>query len=457
MPSATAAGQHAPDLEKYLKSLKGLPLESSIERLISQPDSLLKRRQIRGSECCAIATAHILLQVVARGKWQDVDGLLEVVCATGRRLVEAQPTELVVANIVRRVLALIRDEAAEDRNEPSSEPPSVAPMSPVVDATPPTQSWSLPETVARQDSAGDSTTASLPPSRAGLFPSYSSSNIPKSLFHLLSASPPSDFASVPSSFRNSGTSTPTGRGGPVTNNQESTLRSEVIDGIEEILDEISQVDDQIAAQAEIQIHPGDHVLVHRLSPTIERFILRAALKRRFTVLIVAEMPRACSVPTESHAAFRKRLSAAGIDSIILRSAALTAYMPRIDKIILGVRAILANGGVVADAGAATLARAAHEAGRAVVALAGIYKLSPEHPFDEQSLIEWASPSTFVGFDDGPLVQGIEVRSAATELVPPELVDMYMTNLGTHSRDHLASLIADHYKQEDASFHLSSDK
>ncbi|RCI16689.1 hypothetical protein L249_2000 [Ophiocordyceps polyrhachis-furcata BCC 54312] len=456
MPSA-AVNQQPPNLDKYLKSLKGFPLESSIERLTSRaPDnnSLLKRRQIRGSECCAIATAHILLQVVARGKWQDVDGLLEAVYATGRRLVDAQPTELVVANIVRRVLALIRDEAAEDRNEPSSEPPSIAPMSPVVDATPPTQkSWSLPETVvARQDSVGD-----FPPSRAGLFPSYSSSNIPKSLFHLLSASPPSDFASAPSSsFRNSGTSTPTGRAGPVNNSQESTLRSEVIDGIEEILDEISQVDDQIAAQADAQIHPGDHVLVHRPSPTVQRFILRAALKRQFTVLITAEMPRPHSAPTDPHAAFAKKLSAAGINSIVLRSAASTAYMPRIDKVILGVRAILANGGVVADSGAATLARAAHQAGRAVVALAGIYKLSPEHPFDEESLIEWASPSTFVGFDDGPLVQGVEVRSAATELVPPELVDMYMTNLGTHSRDHLASLIADHYKPEDAGFHLSSD-
>ena len=33
MPSATAG--YAPDLEKYLKSLKGQPLELSIENLIS--------------------------------------------------------------------------------------------------------------------------------------------------------------------------------------------------------------------------------------------------------------------------------------------------------------------------------------------------------------------------------------------------------------------------------------
>ncbi|PHH72768.1 hypothetical protein CDD80_4265 [Ophiocordyceps camponoti-rufipedis] len=419
MPSATAG--HAPDLEKFLKSLKSQSLEAAIERLVS----LLKRRQIRGSEPCAIATAHILLQVVARAKWQDADTLLEKICVTGRRLVEAQPTELSIANIIRRVLALIRDEAAEDRNERLSEAPSEPPMTPI-DATVPSQSWSPPRTAgARQDSAAE--LASPPPSRAGLFTSYSSTSLPRTLFHLLSASPPSDvFVSMPSSFRNSGTSTPTGRG-PQANSQEQTLRSEVIDGIEEILDEISQVDDQIAAQAELQIHPGDHVLVHRLSSTVERFILRAALKRRFTVLLAAKPPRP-ALPDQSVSAFQKKLSAAGVTTIVLRSATLTAYMPRVDKMILGVRAILSNGGVVADSGAATVARAAKEAGSAVVVLAGLYKLSPDQPFDEDSLIEWASPSTFVGFDDGPLVEDIEVRTAATELVPPELIDMYMTNL-----------------------------
>ncbi|GKT44941.1 translation initiation factor eIF-2B subunit gamma [Colletotrichum spaethianum] len=99
----------AGDLERYLKTLK------------DQPSRLLKRRQIQGSELCAIATAHILLQVVAKAKWTDVDSLLEKVQQIGLRLIAAQPKELVVGNIVRRVLSLIRDEAAEDRNEDISE------------------------------------------------------------------------------------------------------------------------------------------------------------------------------------------------------------------------------------------------------------------------------------------------------------------------------------------------
>ena len=34
----------------------------------------------------------------------------------GRRLIAAQPREMVVGNIVRRVLGLIRDEAEDDRD-----------------------------------------------------------------------------------------------------------------------------------------------------------------------------------------------------------------------------------------------------------------------------------------------------------------------------------------------------
>ncbi|KJZ76824.1 hypothetical protein HIM_03701 [Hirsutella minnesotensis 3608] len=443
MPSVTPG--YAPDLEKYLKSLKGQPLQASTEKLIS----LLKRRQIRGSEPCAVATAHILLQVVAKSKWQDVEGLLDNVSGTGRRLVEAQPKELVVANMVRRVLALIRDEAAEDRNEPSSETQSEALMTPT-DTNVPHQ-WPV-STYTKQDSAGDYISNSAPPqpTRPGVISSYSSVNVPKSLFNLLSASTAGDGPLI----RNSGTSTPTSRGAQA-NSQVHALRSEVIDGIEEIKDEISQADDLIAGSAEVQIHPGDHVLVHQPSPTVERFILRAAAKRRFTVLIAAEAPQRQAGEDVHTSVFRKKLAAAGITAITIRSAGLMAYMSRVDKVVLGARAVVANGGVVTDAGAAAVARAAKEMGAGVVVLVGMYKLSPENPFDEASLIEWGDSSTFVSFADGPLVRGVEVRSAVTELVPPELVDTYITNLGTHSRDHLASLIADHYKQEDAEFHLWS--
>ncbi|KAK5992265.1 putative translation initiation factor eIF-2B subunit beta [Cladobotryum mycophilum] len=445
MPSATG---HAPDLEKYLKSLKGQPLEASVESLIS----LLKRRQIKGPEPCAIATAHILLQVVAKSKWHDVDGLLNNVSKTGRRLLEAQPNELVVGNIVRRVLGLIRDEASEDRNDGADDTASEAPTP--TDALPSAahlpHSWPASSFTKREGPGSYTSSAASPHVRPGVVSSYSSVNVAKSLFHLLSASPPTDGDVSP--FRTSGTSTPTWRG---NTSQIHALRSEIINGIEEIMDEISQVDDQIAALAEVQIHPGDYVLIHQPSVTVERFILRAAQKRKFTVLIAVEPPKKQTIQSQ-HAVFRKKLSASGITVLNVMNGGLMAYMSKVNKVIFGARAIAANGGIVADAGAAAIARAANEQGRAVVVLGGVYKLSPETPFDESSLIEWGDSSTFVSFSDGPMVSGVEIRTALTELVPPEFIDTYITNLGTHSRDHLSSLITDHYKQEDADFHIWND-
>ena len=132
MPSLQAG--YAPNLSVYLKSLKNVPLESSIENLISfvprhypscasntDKISLLKRRQIRNSRPCAMATAHLLLRVVAKFRWAHIGQLLERIQQVGQRLIEAQPREMVVGNIVRRVLGMIRDEAKEDRAEDGSD------------------------------------------------------------------------------------------------------------------------------------------------------------------------------------------------------------------------------------------------------------------------------------------------------------------------------------------------
>ncbi|KAM3474453.1 hypothetical protein MY8738_007902 [Beauveria namnaoensis] len=427
MPSVSAG--YAPDLDKLIKSLKGQPLDASVESLLS----LLKRRQIKGSEPCAIATAHILLQVVARSKWQDVDALIDNVSQVGRRLVKAQPTELAIGNIVRRVLGLIRDEAAEERHDQEDETQSEA---------------SAPAT--RTDGF------SSPKPRPQLTSTLSSAGLPKTLFHLLSASPDVDLAySDPGSpFHNSGTSTPTTWKG--THSQIHTLRSEVIDGIEEIMDEISQVDDQIAALADVQIRPGDFVLAYRPSTTVERFILRAAQKRKFTLFLAIEAP---GKPTneEPHASFRRKLIAAGIAVINIHNSGLTAYMPRVDKVILGAKAIVANGSVMATAGSAAIARAAKEHGTAVIVLSGVYKLSPANPFAEDTLIEWGDSSSFVNFANGTMVNHVEIRSALTEMVPSAFIDTYITNLGTHSRDYLSSIIADHYKHQDVNFDLVGER
>ncbi|KAI0892296.1 nagb/rpia/CoA transferase-like protein [Annulohypoxylon nitens] len=421
---APPKGGYAPDLDKFLDALKSRPVDNSVEFLIS----LLKRRQIRGSESCAIATAHVLLQVVARDRWEDVNQLIQRVQSVGRKIVAAQPHELVIGNVVKRVLGLIRDEAEEERNETGSESqPDITPsLPPAIAPAPVIEKQLRPFSIATLGSFART----------------------QSMFNLLSDP---DFIPSPSSTPKlaSNSSTPL-RHAQTTN--VSALRSEVIDGIEEIMDEIRQVDEQIQAYAEIAIHPGDYVLVYQPTKTVQKFLARAASKRKFTLFLVVD-PSVASTTEDPYASLRKSMTSGGSTVISIMNTGLTAYMTKVNKVILGARAITRTGGVIVDSGAAAIVHAAREQGRPVIILGGVYKLSPDHRVHHEGFVEWGDPSKYVNFADGAMVSQVRVRNAVAEFVPTSLINTYITNLGAHSKDHLHGIIGDHYNNEDIGIDL----
>ncbi|KAK0635884.1 hypothetical protein B0T17DRAFT_61594 [Bombardia bombarda] len=418
---APSQAAYAPSLEKLLKSLKSKSLEASIEDLIF----LLKRRQVSGDEC-ANATAHMLLQVVARSKWHDVDQLLSRIQSTGSRLAQAAPHEPVIGNIVRRVLGLIRDEASEDRNADEFMSESVSDLQ------------SLPPSAPSHTRPTGAT-----PVRPALVPTATSLAVSKSMFNLLSAAETADSPMT-------GASTPISQAQPTS---AHALRSEVIDGIEEIMDEISQADDQIAGFADIQVHPGDFILAMLPSPAVERFLLKAAAKRRFTALLASNGSYISAVGEAPYAALRKKLNAAGVNTVNLASNGLLAYMPRANKVIFGAKAVYQSGGLLVDSACCIAARAAQEYSKPVIVLSGVYKFCPFDPSEEVSKVDLGNPMTYVSYGDGPAVDALEVENAVAEYLPPELVDVYLTNLGPQTRDHLGSIISDHYKPEDMGLSL----
>ncbi|KAF7858642.1 hypothetical protein EAF04_009242 [Stromatinia cepivora] len=446
------SGGYAPNLGAYLKSLKGQPIESSIENLIS----LLKRRQIRTPRSCAIATAHLLLQVVAKQRWTDITKVLERIRKVGQRLIEAQPREMVVGNIVRRVLGMIRDEAKEDRTEDVSDSAS-------------TSQIGSPRRERFSDVGLSRLAQSSRPPLMTSHTSYAAQhNVPvqQSMFNLLSAAPSP--ASTPP-----GTSSPHGRSvldvTSLANKMASTtrdLKAEIINGIEEIIDELDQVDDQISSYAQEQISEREVILTHGTSRSVQKFLLKAAEKRKFTVVVAESYPNDHSTThftvtgmaeqdsdgdlnTET---FLKPLSAAGIIVTVITDAAVFAVMPRITKVILATHTVIANGGLVAAAGARIIARAAKFHRIPVIVVSGIYKLSPEYPFEFESLIEYGDPGNVAGFEDGEFVDKVEVDNPLFDYVSPDLVELYITNLGPHAPSYLYRIVAEHYKPEDINFH-----
>ncbi|KAK5171369.1 GCD complex subunit gcd7 [Saxophila tyrrhenica] len=480
MPAATV-GQ-TPSLTTFLKSLKTSSVESSIELLAS----LLKRRQIKNSRQCALATAQLLRRVVGAERIKDPQKLIDRIRDVGRRLVAAQPREMAVGNIVRRVLGVVREVVEEQLGDDGSgssgpstptSPTSRAPKRPMISHTfssftplshgaampydmhprPGTPGSSSPSGV---DRLADATAAAR---RPGLATSASYASIAPTNASLLSflehplgrspgATPPA-------------TSSP--RMTPVQssmelNKEKIDIKAEVIDGIKDLLDELEVVDSQIAESALDHIHSNETILTHTSSQTVQKFLATAARKRKFTVIHAEAYPNDHEA---THATILnggkkstgdddevddrwKPLTALGITVIMIPDTAVFALMSRINKVILAPHTVLANGSLLAAAGASTIALAAQAHRVPVVVLSGVYKLSPVYPFDTQELIEYGDPGKVVPFEEGEFMDKVDVVNPVYDWVDAELVSLYVTNLGGCAPSFLYRIVADHYRMED---------
>lgn len=470
-----------PGLVSFLKSLKTDSVESSIEHFVS----LLKRRQIRNSRPCAIATTQLLFRVVANFKGRDVGKLLRRIREVGQRLTAAQPREMVVGNMVRRVLGLVR-EVAEDGGDAdtnamsdigqSPQPQhdslarpslssSISTFSPLRHgATQPTDS-----SLHQAESLADSVDLSQRPPLLTSHTSYAAPSAPMmtSLFGLFSHPETPSTASTPTGYHS-----PNGKATTLTaqnlerlgdsSSKTGDLKAEVLEGIRELLDELDQSDELIAANALDHIHSNEIILTHTASTSVQKFLLAAAKKRKFTVVHAEAHPndhdathatiltgKKKDASDDSDAEDRwKPLTAAGITVVLIPDSHVFAIMSRVNKVILATHTVLANGGLVAAAGARVIAKAAKVHRTPVIVVSGVYKLSPVYPFDIEELIEYGDAGNVVPYEDGDFVDKVDVDNPLYDYVPADLVDLYITNLGGHAPSYLYRIVADHYRAED---------
>lgn len=371
---------------------------------------------------------------------------------------------MVVGNVIRRVLGLIR-EIAEDETEPDGFP---------FDAESTSQAKVQNDSVTTQLSQlgipalsplkhapiepVDSITATCPDSdpketsqqRPSLLSSqssfaFTSSQISASLLGLLSH-PDNDLVASTQASAEMRYAEKSEYQGPAALSPlpkvKQDLKADVIEGIRELLDELDQTDDLIAAFALDHIHSNEIILTHASSMTVQKFLLAAARKRKFTVVHVEAYPNDYDEAHNMILNGQKKvkdkagaederfrpLTAAGITVILIPDSAIFAIMSRVNKVILATRSVLANGGLVAAAGARIIAKAAKEHHTPVVVLSGIYKLSPVYPFDIEELIDYGNSSKTIDYGDGDLVKNVEVINPLSDYVPADLVDLYITNL-----------------------------
>ncbi|PPQ64092.1 hypothetical protein CVT24_008909 [Panaeolus cyanescens] len=317
-----------------------------------------------------------------------MEQLVEIIRAVGRRLVEAQPKEHSVGNTVRKVLHHIREEyQTATRGTTVSTTQTDISIAKFVLQGQPRKHAAIPKTESKTT---------------------------------LKENDPDD----PDSFA---------RG----------LKPVLMEAIQDVLDELETVYDNISKNAKDHIHSDEIILTLGMSKTVESFLKAAAHARNYTV-IVAE-----TAPSYDGREMAQSLSSAGISTFLVPDSSIFALMSRVNKVILGAHVILANGGMFAISGSLIAATAARAHSTPVVVCAGQFKLTPLwNLYHEYGALDFGNPNDVLGFENGDLLDKVEVVNPYYDYVQPELIDAYITNDGDHPPSSIYRLLKETYDDED---------
>ncbi|KAI9219607.1 hypothetical protein BC828DRAFT_349202 [Blastocladiella britannica] len=393
----------------------------AIESLLLQ----LRRRQLIGSHLVAERILDVMRMIVSSGKWGTVDVLIDLIKLVGGRCQLAQPTELCIGNTVRRLLAVIREECHQlvaDNPAVLLETTSLAAPKAAATGTGATAASTAAATAAAVHAAAHHHGRGT----AGRTGGGGANNGVGSVGGVFSLFPDADSEAPLDLSRIRSTNT----------------KFLFVETVNEMIDELRSLHDSIAGQSLSHIHSNEIILTCGDSTTAATFFKYAAKKRTFSVIVVE------SAPSYAGRSLAATLAASGIDTTLIPDAAAFAVMSRVNKVVLSTHAVLANGGLVATAGAEMLAAAAKHYGVPVVVVAGLYKLTPRHPFDVDALTAPAAPAAVARYADDALVRDCEVIAPTADYVPPELVSLFITNEGAFPPSYIYRLLSESFHPDD---------
>lgn len=392
----------------------------------------LRKRKIEGSKTTAKLTAELLRSVISQQRiphTNQAGALIEAIKAVGEQLIVANPVELAVGNIVRRVLHIIREE----------------------DLSLTTATIGGLSISAASDDEDDAERDNHPVLSATVVAAASRTTLrPPSLQTLLEDVPHS--AAVPHTYSSGGDSEGISKSTD-KNSRSRKLKHNVIETVNELIQDITTCHEQIAEQAVEHIHQNEVILTLGSSQTVTEFLCAAKEKKRSFRVFVAE-----GAPRYQGHILAKELVTRGLQTTIITDSAVFAMISRVNMVIVGAHAVMANGGVIAPVGLNMVALAAQRHAVPFVVLAGIHKLCPLYPHNPEVLLnELKSPSELLDFGEfsdcmdfgtgtgSPL---LHVVNPAFDYVPPKLVNLFITDTGGHNPSYMYRLIADYYSADD---------
>eukprot|EP01025_Chloroclados_australasicus_P046169 TRINITY_DN5092_c0_g1_i4.p2 TRINITY_DN5092_c0_g1~~TRINITY_DN5092_c0_g1_i4.p2 ORF type:complete len:423 (-),score=64.03 TRINITY_DN5092_c0_g1_i4:140-1408(-) len=396
----------------------------------------LKFRQVEGSLPCARRTAEIMRLLITTRKHSDGSSLLDDVRQTAVILQKAKPMEVSIGNIARRIMKLIREEMAALGEAYSGDSQNTQSM----------LTSSSQQYVERSEEA------------RGTPKMLHQRNL--SLRNLLDYS----IASQSDQENDKSKSEPNQEIRVEVTTEKKSKKTQwkgkqnVIDEVNEMFQELDNVDACICQQAVEHIHAKEVVLTLGASTTTFEFLVEARKKRDF-VVVVAEAAPLCSGHKQA-----RRLASAGIQTTVIADAAVYGMMARVNKVLVGAHAVLANGGIIGTIGTHLIALAAKQHAVPFVVLVGLQKLSPLFPHDPYMIFNDFKPaSDVVDYDvqaevfehaccveeqNGVNQMYVDIPNPGHDYVPPELISLMVTDGGGFTPQYVYRLLTEYYSRGD---------
>ena len=378
-----------------------LELENEIERFCNNVKQSTYTRTID----LALATILILKKLIGESKWSNANELINLIRSQAHRLNDGQPIDSIIFNIIRRILKLIREVSVRiihGKNEGSD--------------------VSLTLQAVLTDRA---TTSTLPDEenenvdRNPLAKKFPSASIVEAL--------------------------------PLNNIEGSVsvqqLRPELMDDLSWYASEIELSVSNLAQQALAHIHANEIILTLGYSHTVEQFFRYAASKKRqFHVFILEHAPFYTGHKMAINLSQDPKYP---VPVTVVTDSAVFAIMARVNKIVIGTRSLLANGGLTAKTGTYNLVLAAKNYNVPLLVCAPPYKFSPTYlpSFDPVMCNSFPSPENILSYES-IFQSSLDIVVPMHDYVPPELVTLIIGSGMGNAASYVYRIVSELYSAED---------
>ena len=222
------------------------------------------------------------------------------------------------------------------------------------------------------------------------------------------------------------------------------MMNNILQNIEELISELETTSDIIKEKANEHINDNDIILTANHSDQLEDFFIECSKTKKFKVIVSKSSPKLNGYIQA------KNLIKNGIDATLIEDTGIYSIMPKITKVIIGTRAIVANGGLISYNGIYNLCLFANMFNIPVIVVGGTFKLTPLYVFGHDTYNEFLSPDVIFGKNvkfNGD-IGNIRFNVPGYDYVPPELITIFITNYGSQNPTNIYRLFMELYSQED---------